>query len=54
MCRYYVILVMPYVIWVFVADHSLDACKKLFRSPVALAVRPFALSLAIFDIDVQP
>ncbi|KAG8949319.1 hypothetical protein FRC04_008921 [Tulasnella sp. 424] len=38
LCRYWVLLIIPYVLWVFVEDHSEAACLKLFKSPVALAM----------------
>ncbi|KAG8934363.1 hypothetical protein FRC02_010108 [Tulasnella sp. 418] len=38
LCRYWVIIIMPYVLWVFIEDHSEEACFKLYRSPVALAM----------------
>ncbi|KAG9019820.1 hypothetical protein FRB90_005968 [Tulasnella sp. 427] len=38
LCRYWVLLVVPYVLWVFTQDHSLEACMKLYKSPVALAM----------------
>ncbi|KAG8895963.1 hypothetical protein FRB99_000239 [Tulasnella sp. 403] len=38
LCRYWVILTMPYVLWVYIEDHSLNACNKLYRSPVAIAM----------------
>ncbi|KAJ3488178.1 hypothetical protein NLI96_g3009 [Meripilus lineatus] len=37
-CRYWVIAVVPYLIWAFVVDHSHETCQKIFRIPVALAM----------------
>lgn len=39
LCRYWVLFAVPYVLWVYVEDHSLETCLKIFRSPPALAVR---------------
>lgn len=38
LCRYWVILVVPYVLWVFTQDHTEEECWKLYKSPVALAM----------------
>ncbi|TDL21002.1 hypothetical protein BD410DRAFT_750322 [Rickenella mellea] len=37
-CRYWVIFVMPYVLFSFVSDHSLEYCQTHFKVPVALAM----------------
>ncbi|KAH8110611.1 hypothetical protein DFH11DRAFT_755414 [Phellopilus nigrolimitatus] len=37
-CRYWILIVMPYVLTVFVADHSVETCQKIYKSPVALAM----------------
>ncbi|KAI5122383.1 hypothetical protein M0805_004140 [Coniferiporia weirii] len=37
-CRYWVLLVMPYILSVFVGNHSLETCQRIYRSPVALAM----------------
>ncbi|KIP10082.1 hypothetical protein PHLGIDRAFT_272630 [Phlebiopsis gigantea 11061_1 CR5-6] len=37
-CRYWVIAVMPYLLWAFCTNHSLEECEKVFRIPVALAM----------------
>ncbi|EJC98741.1 uncharacterized protein FOMMEDRAFT_96211, partial [Fomitiporia mediterranea MF3/22] len=37
-CRYWVLFVMPYILSVFVTNHSKETCLKIFRSPVALAM----------------
>ncbi|KAI0321358.1 hypothetical protein OF83DRAFT_1161859 [Amylostereum chailletii] len=37
-CRYWVIAVVPYLLYAFVMDHSVAACEKMFRIPVALAL----------------
>ncbi|KAG6889993.1 hypothetical protein C0995_012953 [Termitomyces sp. Mi166 len=35
---YWVITVVPYLLYCFVVDHPLATCKKIFRIPVALAM----------------
>ncbi|KAL5535985.1 hypothetical protein ACEPAF_4079 [Sanghuangporus sanghuang] len=37
-CRYWVLLVMPYILFIYVTNHSWEDCQKLYRSPVALAM----------------
>ncbi|GLB35860.1 putative expressed protein [Lyophyllum shimeji] len=37
-CRYWVIAVVPYLLYCFVVDHPLATCQKIFRIPVALAM----------------
>ncbi|KIY51322.1 hypothetical protein FISHEDRAFT_70962 [Fistulina hepatica ATCC 64428] len=37
-CRYWVLFVIPYLLYAFVADHSLQTCQKIYRIPVALAM----------------
>ncbi|KAH0591066.1 hypothetical protein H2248_001172 [Termitomyces sp. 'cryptogamus'] len=37
-CRYWVITVVPYLLYCFVVDHPLATCEKIFRIPVALAM----------------
>ncbi|KAI0036313.1 hypothetical protein K488DRAFT_41490 [Vararia minispora EC-137] len=37
-CRYWVILITPYVLWCFCVDHSLSTCQRVYRSPVILAM----------------
>ncbi|KAJ3504709.1 hypothetical protein NLJ89_g7792 [Agrocybe chaxingu] len=37
-CRYWVICVVPYLLYCFVVDHSLDTCKRIYKIPVALAM----------------
>ncbi|KAJ3763397.1 hypothetical protein EV360DRAFT_91875 [Lentinula raphanica] len=37
-CRYWVIAVVPYLLYAFVKDHSSDTCHKIYRIPVALAM----------------
>ncbi|VDC03215.1 unnamed protein product [Peniophora sp. CBMAI 1063] len=36
--RYWVICIIPYVLWCYTVDHDQDTCNKIFRSPVALAM----------------
>ncbi|KAG8946300.1 hypothetical protein FRC04_011930 [Tulasnella sp. 424] len=38
LCRYWVLFVIPYVLWCFTQDHSLETCMKIYKSPVALAM----------------
>ncbi|KAJ7361406.1 hypothetical protein DFH08DRAFT_1074398 [Mycena albidolilacea] len=35
-CRYWVIAVVPYLLYCFVADHSLETCQKIYKAPLAL------------------
>ncbi|KAL5533731.1 hypothetical protein ACEPAG_191 [Sanghuangporus baumii] len=37
-CRYWVLFVMPYILFIYVTNHSWEDCQKLYRSPVALAM----------------
>ncbi|KIK70668.1 hypothetical protein GYMLUDRAFT_150251 [Collybiopsis luxurians FD-317 M1] len=37
-CRYWVIAVVPYLLYAFVSDHSRETCEKIYRIPVALAM----------------
>lgn len=37
-CRYWVIAVVPYLLFAFVANHTEEVCQKIFRIPVALAM----------------
>ncbi|KAJ7754952.1 hypothetical protein DFH07DRAFT_822267 [Mycena maculata] len=37
-CRYWVIAVVPYLLYCFVLDHSLETCQKIYKIPVALAL----------------
>ncbi|KAI0304576.1 hypothetical protein BC826DRAFT_1300 [Russula brevipes] len=37
-CRYWVITVVPYLLYAFVNNHSLETCKKIYKIPVALAM----------------
>ncbi|KAJ3916980.1 hypothetical protein F5877DRAFT_91468 [Lentinula edodes] len=37
-CRYWVIAVVPYLLYAFVKDHSRETCEKIYRIPVALAM----------------
>ncbi|KAK1233679.1 hypothetical protein PQX77_003174 [Marasmius sp. AFHP31] len=36
--RYWVIAVVPYLLFCFVAEHSRETCEKIYRFPVALAM----------------
>ncbi|THH33401.1 hypothetical protein EUX98_g780 [Antrodiella citrinella] len=37
-CRYWVIAVVPYLLWAFCVDHSWETCERVYRIPVALAM----------------
>ncbi|KAI9512487.1 hypothetical protein F5148DRAFT_1162119 [Russula earlei] len=37
-CRYWVISVVPYLLYAFVNNHSLETCQKIYKIPVALAM----------------
>ncbi|KAH9065834.1 hypothetical protein EDB87DRAFT_1593350 [Lactarius vividus] len=37
-CRYWVITVVPYLLYAFVNNHSLETCQKIYKIPVALAM----------------
>ncbi|KAF8899020.1 hypothetical protein BD779DRAFT_53747 [Infundibulicybe gibba] len=37
-CRYWVITVVPYLLYCFVVDHSRETCEKMYKIPVALAM----------------
>ncbi|KAI0784734.1 hypothetical protein C8Q75DRAFT_778697 [Abortiporus biennis] len=37
-CRYWVIAVIPYLLWAFCTDHDLEECEKIFQIPVGLAM----------------
>ncbi|ESK90938.1 hypothetical protein Moror_16439 [Moniliophthora roreri MCA 2997] len=37
-CRYWVIAVVPYLLYCFVVDHSRETCERIYRYPVALAM----------------
>ncbi|KAF8346936.1 hypothetical protein F5887DRAFT_958524 [Amanita rubescens] len=37
-CRYWVITVVPYLLYCFVVDHSLSTCRKIYKIPVGLAM----------------
>ncbi|KAL7285619.1 hypothetical protein ACG7TL_000723 [Trametes sanguinea] len=37
-CRYWVLAVVPYLLWAFAVNHPLETCERIFRIPVALAM----------------
>ncbi|KAF9567751.1 hypothetical protein CPC08DRAFT_757984 [Agrocybe pediades] len=37
-CRYWVITVVPYLLFCFVVDHSRETCERIYKIPVALAM----------------
>ncbi|KAI0688136.1 hypothetical protein BC835DRAFT_333933 [Cytidiella melzeri] len=38
LCRYWVIAVVPYLLWAFCTNHTVEECEKIYRIPVALAM----------------
>ncbi|KAH9486229.1 hypothetical protein JR316_0000293 [Psilocybe cubensis] len=37
-CRYWVIIVVPYLLYCFVVDHSRETCERIYKIPVGLAM----------------
>ncbi|EPT01589.1 hypothetical protein FOMPIDRAFT_1029811 [Fomitopsis schrenkii] len=37
-CRYWVLVTVPYLLWAFVTQHSLETCERIYRVPVLLAM----------------
>ncbi|KIJ22045.1 hypothetical protein PAXINDRAFT_105804 [Paxillus involutus ATCC 200175] len=37
-CRYWVIAVVPYLLFAFVTNHTLEVCERIYKIPVALAM----------------
>ncbi|KAA1467941.1 hypothetical protein DENSPDRAFT_833119 [Dentipellis sp. KUC8613] len=37
-CRYWVIAVVPYLLYAFVINHSVEECQRIYKVPVALAM----------------
>ncbi|KAK2461409.1 hypothetical protein APHAL10511_005872 [Amanita phalloides] len=37
-CRYWVITVVPYLLYCFVIDHPVSTCRKIYKIPVGLAM----------------
>ncbi|KAI0034465.1 hypothetical protein K488DRAFT_18270, partial [Vararia minispora EC-137] len=37
-CRYWVLLITPYDLWVFVINHSQETCQKIYKTPPALGI----------------
>ncbi|KAH9950928.1 hypothetical protein B0H21DRAFT_408752 [Amylocystis lapponica] len=37
-CRYWVLAVVPYLLWAFCANHTLETCQRVYRIPVSLAL----------------
>ncbi|KAI0068075.1 hypothetical protein BV25DRAFT_514286 [Artomyces pyxidatus] len=37
-CRYWVISVVPYLLYAFVINHSMEECERIYKIPVALAL----------------
>ncbi|KAF8634974.1 hypothetical protein AX15_000697 [Amanita polypyramis BW_CC] len=37
-CRYWVITVVPYLLYCFVIDHPISTCRKIYKIPVGLAM----------------
>ncbi|KAI0094256.1 hypothetical protein BDY19DRAFT_11232 [Irpex rosettiformis] len=38
LCRYWVIAVVPYLLWAFCTNHTWNECEQIYRTPVALAI----------------
>ncbi|KAI0687163.1 hypothetical protein BC835DRAFT_1512788 [Cytidiella melzeri] len=38
LCRYWVIAAVPYFLWAFCTNHTVEECEKIYRIPVALAM----------------
>ncbi|KAH9858241.1 hypothetical protein C2E23DRAFT_880880 [Lenzites betulinus] len=38
LCRYWVLAVVPYLLWAFAVNHSLETCERIFKIPVSLAM----------------
>ena len=38
MCRYWVLTVVPYLLYVFCVNHSSQTCQRIYRIPVILAM----------------
>ncbi|RPD65011.1 hypothetical protein L227DRAFT_607613 [Lentinus tigrinus ALCF2SS1-6] len=37
-CRYWVLAVVPYLLYCFCVDHELETCQRIYKIPVALAM----------------
>ncbi|GJE87697.1 hypothetical protein PsYK624_037800 [Phanerochaete sordida] len=37
-CRYWVLAVVPYLLWAFCTNHTVEECERIYRIPVALAM----------------
>ncbi|KAI0078865.1 hypothetical protein K474DRAFT_1659786 [Panus rudis PR-1116 ss-1] len=37
-CRYWVIAVVPYLLWAFCTNHTQETCDRIYKIPVALAM----------------
>ncbi|KAI0684127.1 hypothetical protein BC835DRAFT_1422565 [Cytidiella melzeri] len=38
LCRYWVIAVVPYLLWAFCTNHTVEECEKIYCIPIALAM----------------
>ncbi|KAI0685785.1 hypothetical protein BC835DRAFT_1289383, partial [Cytidiella melzeri] len=38
LCRYWVIAVVPYLLWAFCTNHTIEECEKIYCIPIALAM----------------
>ncbi|KAI0034436.1 hypothetical protein K488DRAFT_45334 [Vararia minispora EC-137] len=37
-CRYWVLATIPYHLWAYAVDHSLETCQRVYKFPPALAI----------------
>ncbi|OBZ68376.1 hypothetical protein A0H81_11628 [Grifola frondosa] len=37
-CRYWVLAVVPYLLWSFCVNHPIETCERIYKIPVALAM----------------
>ncbi|KAI0937193.1 hypothetical protein AcV5_005150 [Taiwanofungus camphoratus] len=37
-CRYWVLIVVPYLLWAFCSNHPLSTCQRIYKIPVSLAM----------------
>ncbi|KAI0673572.1 hypothetical protein C8Q78DRAFT_967987 [Trametes maxima] len=38
LCRYWVLAVVPYLLWAFCVNHPIETCERIFKIPVSLAM----------------
>ncbi|KAI0322072.1 hypothetical protein OF83DRAFT_1289573 [Amylostereum chailletii] len=37
-CRYWVLCIVPYLLWCFTVDHTFETCQRIFKSPIGIAM----------------